>query len=41
MLEAATHSTNGRNVSVPFYRFVIALGTAIVLVGRILSRRNQ
>ena len=43
MLKAATHSTDGRNVSVPVYQFVIALalGTAIVLASRILSRRNQ
>lgn len=43
MLKAATRSADNRNVSMPVYQFVIALalGTAIVVAGRTLSRRNQ
>ncbi|MET9914593.1 hypothetical protein ABZZ74_49255 [Streptomyces sp. NPDC006476] len=43
LLTEATHSPDGRNVTVPVYQFVIALalGAAIVLAVRLLSRRNR
>ncbi|MBO4257215.1 hypothetical protein [Streptomyces griseorubiginosus] len=43
LLTAATHSPDGRNVTVPVYQFVIALalGAAIVLAVCILFRRNR